>query len=236
MLDKDPSFKAPSRKHQPKGLTFLFEDRDIIVVDKSPGLLTMGTEREKENTAHFLLNDYIRKGNSRSRNRVYIVHRLDRETSGVLIFAKSEGAKEYLQDKWKNFSKKYFAVVHGKLAKPEGVFTSYLMENKAFRVYSTNDPNGKYAQTGYKVIRQSDLFSLVEVDLFTGRKHQIRVHFSEAGHPVAGDKIYGAADKSVKRLALHAASLTITHPFNGREMKFETDVPPYFKTLLKQRD
>lgn len=236
MHDQHPSFKAPSRKHQPKGLTFLYEDRDIIVVDKSPGLLTMGTEREKENTAHFLLNDYVRKGNSRSRNRVYIVHRLDRETSGVLIFAKSEKAKEYLQDKWKTFTKKYFAVVHGRLSKTEGMFTSYLMENKAFRVYSTNDPNGKFAQTGYKVIRQSDLFSLVEVDLFTGRKHQIRVHFSEAGHPVAGDKIYGTPDKNVKRLALHAASLVITHPFNGREMKFETDVPAYFKTLLKQSD
>jgi len=234
MEEQSSAFKAPSKKHQPKGLTILYEDRDILVVDKIQGLLTIGTEREKQNTAHFLLNEYVKKGNERSKNRVFIVHRLDRETSGILIFAKSEETKFYLQDHWNAFSKKYYAVVHGVLQDKEGVITSYLFENKVFRVYSVNDPNkGKFSETGYKVINESDKFSLLEINLFTGRKHQIRVHLSEMGHPVVGDKMYGNADKGAKRLALHCASLTIIHPFTHKEMSFETVIPPYFKTLVQ---
>lgn len=227
-------FKAPPKKYQPKGLTILYEDADIIVVDKIQGLLTIGTDREKEKTAHFLLNDYVRKGNERSRNRVFIVHRLDRETSGVLIFAKNEETKIYLQDYWQEFSKKYVAVVHGRLRDKEGVITSNLLENKAFRVYSVKDPNkGKFSKTGYRVLKESDKYSLLEVNLFTGRKHQIRVHLSEKGHPVVGDKIYGGADSDTKRLALHASSLTIIHPYTQKEISFTTEIPAYFKTLVK---
>ena len=234
MEGKRDFFNKASVKHQPKGLSILYEDREILVVDKIAGLLTIGTEREKQKTAHFLLNDYVRKGNERSRNRVFIVHRLDRDTSGILIFAKSENTKRYLQDHWKEFSKTYFTVVHGKLNEKEGVITSYLMENKAFRVYSVNDTDkGKFSKTGYKVIRESDQYSLLEITLFTGRKNQIRVHLSEMGHPVAGDKIYGMADKGIKRMALHSASLTITHPFTHQEMSFTTEIPLYFKTLVK---
>jgi RluA family pseudouridine synthase len=233
MQEQNSAFKAPSKKHQPKGLTILYEDQDILVVDKVPGLLTMGTEREKEKTAHFLLNEYVKKGNQRSRNRVFIVHRLDRETSGILIFAKSEKTKFFLQDRWKDFTKKYFAVVHGKFKDKEGVITSYLLENKAFRVYSVNNPEqGQFAKTGYKVMRESERYSLLEINLFTGRKNQIRVHLSEEGHPVVGDKTYGK-DKGVQRLALHSGSLTIIHPFTNKEMTFETEVPAYFKTLVK---
>lgn len=234
MQKQRPSFKSPPKKHQPRGLTIIYEDRDIIVVDKTEGLLTMGTDREKEKTAHFLLNEYIKQGNTRSRNRVFIVHRLDRETSGILIFAKNEKAKFYLQERWKEFSKNYVAVVHGNLANQEGVLTSYLFENKAFRVYSVNDPyKGKLSKTGYRVINESDKFSLLEINLYTGRKHQIRVHFSEIGHPVVGDNIYGSANDEAKRLALHATSLTITHPITNREMSFETEIPVYFKSLIK---
>lgn len=234
MEEKGSSFKKPSKKHQPNGLSILYEDRDILVVDKIAGLLTIGTEREKQKTAHFLLNDYVKKGNARLRNRVFIVHRLDRDTSGILLFAKNENAKRYLQDHWKEFSKTYFTVVHGKLKDKEGVVTSYLMENKAFRVYSVNDSDkGKLSKTGYKVMKESDEYSLLEIQLFTGRKNQIRVHLSELGHPVAGDKIYGMADKGMKRLALHSASLTITHPFTHKEMSFTTEIPLYFKTLVK---
>lgn len=234
MQEKNIAFKAPSKKHQPKGLTILYEDRDIIVVDKVEGLLTIGTEREKEKTAHFLLSEYVKKGSERSRNRVFIVHRLDRETSGILIFAKNEETKFHLQDMWKEFSKKYVAVVHGKLREKEGVITSYLVENKVFRVYSIKDPDkGKFSKTGYKVLKESNNFSLLEIDLFTGRKHQIRVHLSERGHPVVGDKVYGNGDKGAKRLALHAASLTILHPYSNKEMSFETEIPLYFKTLVK---
>lgn len=226
--------KAPPKKYQPKGLTILYEDEDILVVDKIQGLLTIGTDREKEKTAHYLLNDYVRKGNERSRNRVFIVHRLDRETSGVLIFAKNEETKNYLQDYWQEFSKTYVAVVHGRLQKKEDIITSYLLENKAFRVYSVKDPDkGKFSKTGYKVLKESDKFSLLEIYLFTGRKHQIRAHLSEEGHPVVGDKIYGGANKETKRLALHASSLTIIHPYSQKEMSFETEIPSYFKTLVK---
>jgi RluA family pseudouridine synthase len=234
MQEENSSFKSPSKKHQPKGLTILYEDRDILVVDKIHGLLTIGTEREKERTAHFLLNEYVKKGNSRSRNRVFIVHRLDRETSGILIFAKHEEAKAYLQDGWHDFSKKYLAVVHGKLPDQEGIIGSYLMENSVFRVFSVNDPDkGKYARTGYKVLKESSEYTLLEIDLFTGRKHQIRVHLSEDGHPVVGDKLYGKGEKGAQRLALHSASLTITHPHTHKEMTFETGIPKYFKALVK---
>lgn len=234
MSEKSPSFHKPSKKHQPRGLSILYEDRDILVVDKVCGLLTIGTEREKEQTAYFLLTDYVKKGNERSRSRIFIVHRLDRDTSGILIFAKSEQAKNFLQDNWKEFEKKYYAVVHGQLQKKEGEIESYLVENKVYRVYSVRDPEkGKYSKTGYSVIQESEKFSLLEINLFTGRKNQIRVHLSDLGHPVAGDKIYGVADKGMKRLALHSFSLTIRHPFTNKEMNFSTGIPFYFKSLVR---
>ncbi len=232
MQEKRKIFKKPSKKHQPKGLTILYEDQDIIVVNKIEGLLTVSTDREKEKTAYFHLTDYVRKGNSRSKNRVFIVHRLDRETSGVLVFAKNEKVKRYLQDNWKDFSKTYFAVVQGKLQEKEGIISSYLAENSAHRVFSSKDPEqGKFSKTGYKVLKESGKYSLLKIILYTGRKHQIRVHLSEKGHSVAGDKMYGKANKGIKRLGLHAASLTITHPFTNEEMTFETDIPIYFKSL-----
>lgn len=227
-------FKRPPKKYAPKGLTILFEDRDILVVNKINGLLTISSEREKENTAHYILNDYVQKGNPKSRNRVFIVHRLDQDTSGVLVFAKSENAKHYLQDQWSGFTKSYVAVVNGTLREKEGVISSYLSESNAFKVYSVNDPvNGKLAKTGYQVIKESGRYSMLEVNLFTGRKHQIRVHFAEMGHPVAGDKVYGKKDREVKRLALHASTLTISHPFTKEKMTFEAPLPAYFNTLMK---
>ncbi len=234
MQEHASSFKKPSRKHQPKGLTILYEDHDILVVDKTDGLLTIGTEKEKQKTAYFLLNDYVKKGNDRSRNRVFIVHRLDRDASGILIFAKNDHAKRFLQDQWSGFMKKYVTVVHGRLEEKEGEISSYLFENKNFRVYSVNDPDkGKFSKTAYKVIKESSTYSLLEINLITGRKNQIRVHLSEMGHPIVGDKIYGQADKEIKRLALHSSSLTITHPYSHKEITFETAIPLYFKTLLK---
>lgn len=233
MQTKRSAFKRPSKKHEPKGLTILYEDQDILVVNKINGLLTIGTTGEREKTAHFLLNDYVKKGNSRSKNRVFIVHRLDRETSGVLVFAKNERVKRYLQDEWKSFSKTYFAVVHGQLDEKEGTITSYLTENSVHRVFSVEDEKkGKLSETAYKVIQATSKFSLLEINLLTGRKHQIRVHFSEKGHPVAGDKMYGKVEKGMKRLALHAASLTLQHPYTKEKMTFKTTAPTSFKTLL----
>lgn len=228
------TLKPNLAKHQPKGLSILHEDQDIVVINKNSGLLTMGTDREKQKTAYYLLTDYVRKGNPRSRNRVFIVHRLDRDTSGVLVFAKTEWAKRFLQDNWQEFDKKYVAVVHGKLADKEGIITSYLAENRAFRMYSVNNPDkGKFSKTGFKVLRENAGFSLLEIELFTGTKNQIRVHFAEKGHPVAGDKIYGTDEKGIKRLALHSFSLTIIHPFTKKRMTFETEVPSYFYQLVR---
>jgi len=163
------------------------------------------------------------------------VHRLDRDSSGVIVFAKNENAKRYLQKEWHGFKKKYYAVVHGTLPKKEGVITSYLAENRAHKMYSVDDPKkGKLARTGYKVLRESKKYSLLEIDLLTGRKNQIRVHFSEKGSPVAGDKMYGEKEKGIKRLTLHAASITILHPDTKKKMTFEAKVPAYFESLVNK--
>jgi len=225
----------PAGRHQPRGLPILYEDRDIIVVVKPVGLLTVGTDREKSRTVHYLLNDYVRKGNPKSRNRVYVVHRLDKDTSGVLVFAKSEQAKQFLQENWENTEKHYLAIVHGRLTAREGTISSYLAENKALRVYSTHDAaKGKLARTAYEVSEESERFSLVDVLLLTGRKHQIRVHFADMGHPVAGDRKYGERDIGIKRLGLHARSISFTHPFTRKQVTFDTGVPEDFIRLFRR--
>lgn len=225
--------KRPAAKHQPKGLTVLHEDDHVIVVEKPCGLLTMGTDRDKSRTVHAILNDYVRRGNPRSKNRVYIVHRLDRDTSGILILAKSETAKIYLQGNWQDTEKRYLAVVHGQLAQKTGTISSYLTENSALTVYSTPDPSqGKLSQTEYAVLKESRGFSLLEIHLLTGRKHQIRVHLSEKGHPVVGDKKYGKASDAFGNLALHARSLSFTHPVSGKRLSFATSVPDFFTRLV----
>lgn len=227
-------FKSPPKKYHPKGMSILYEDHDIVVVDKSEGLLTVRTERIKDNTALHHLNMYVRKGNLKSNKQVLVVHRLDKDTSGVLIFAKTPAAKAYLMDEWKNFTKIYYAIIDGILPEKEGIITSYLAENSAHRMYSVNDPQkGKLARTGYKVLKESKRFSLLEIRLHTGKKNQIRVHFAEKGYPVAGDKVYGKPSKGIKRLTLHSASLTITHPYTKEPMTFEKRMPPYFDTFFK---
>lgn len=225
--------KRSGKKRQPGGMIILHEDREILVVVKPAGLLTVGTDRDKTRTAHYLLNDYVRKGDPKSRNRVYVVHRLDQDTSGVLLFAKSEEAKKFLQEHWDSTDKVYLAIVHGHLTAKEGTISTSLVENAAQRVYSTPDAaKGKLSTTEYKVLQEARGFSLVEIHLLTGRKHQIRVHFAEKGHPVVGDKKYGTGDPVSKRLALHARSLTFTHPFNGRTLTFDTGMPEEFVRLI----
>lgn len=231
----------------PRGLTILYEDDDILVVDKPAGLLTIATEREKARTAYYALTDYVRKGNPRSRKRLFIVHRLDRETSGVLVFAKTEDAKFRLQNRWDEASKHYLALVHGRVERPSGTITSYLAENRAHLVYSTNDATaGKPSTTAYRVLRQTEWFSLLEVDLLTGRKHQIRVHLAEIGHPVVGDDKYGrpggsrgrqAPRKSLRRadrLALHAKSISFPHPVSGEQLTFEAPLPQIFERFFRR--
>lgn len=226
--------KPPPKKHQPRGLRILHEDPEILVVDKASGLLTVSSASEREKTAFYLLNDYVRKGVAKSRNRVFVVHRLDRDTSGLLVFAKSEAAKLFLQDQWQSFQKMYYAVVEGRPSPPQGEISSYLAENSAHVVYSSpHAKDGKLAKTAYRVISQTAKFSLLEVDLLTGRKNQIRVHMADKGHPVAGDLKYGAQQKGLKRLCLHSASLSLRHPRTKAEMRFRTEAPDYFKLLTR---
>ena len=225
--------KRTPAKYHPTGLTVIHEDKDIIVVEKPCGLLTIGTDRDKTRTVHTILNDYVRKGDPRSRNRAYIVHRLDRETSGILILAKSETVKIFLQDHWQETEKRYLTIVHGSVSPKTDTISSYLTENSAFTVYSTSDPTaGKLSHTEYTVLKETRGFSLLEIHLLTGRKHQIRVHLSEKGHPVVGDKKYGKRNDSHGTLALHARSLSITHPVNGKRMTFETAIPEFFTRLV----
>ena len=217
----------------PHGLAILYEDRDIVVVDKPAGLLTMGTDSDKTRTAYYYLTDYVRKGYSKSRERIFIVHRLDRETSGVVIFAKNFESKAWLQDNWQATTKKYLAVVHGQCAKSSETVTTYLAENKAHIVYSTTDKKlGKLSTTGYQVLRQTRDFALLELDLLTGRKHQIRVHLAEIGHPVVGDDKYGKRDRDRSRMALHARSVSFQHPFIRERLTIESPVPGYFDQLV----
>lgn len=220
------------KRHQPRGLTILFEDRDIMVVDKSAGLLTIATDDEQTRTAYHLMTDYVRKGCGKSRERIFIVHRLDRETSGVLVFARTEDAKRKMQANWDQTEKIYLAAVHGQLARKAGTISSYLAENAAFRVYSTNNPaKGLLSHTAYKVIRETSRHSLLEVRLLTGRKNQIRVHLAEEGHPILGDCKYGLKQDPYRQLALHARSISIDHPFSGKRMTFEAELPAHFERL-----
>jgi tRNA pseudouridine32 synthase/23S rRNA pseudouridine746 synthase/23S rRNA pseudouridine1911/1915/1917 synthase len=221
--------KTRRRKHQPRGQIILCEDRDVIVVDKAPGLLTMGTDKEKVQTAYYGLTDYVRKGNPKSAARVFIVHRLDREVSGILVFARSALAKKSLQDQWADVEKHYLALVHGTPPQPEGVFTSYLVEDGVQRVYSSSDPQrGKLAHTAYRLLGTADGISLLEIKLLTGRKHQIRVHLADHNLPILGDTKYGRKRSSERRLGLHARSIAFKHPHSGEPCYFETRFPHYF--------
>jgi RluA family pseudouridine synthase len=164
---------------------------------------------------------------------VFVVHRLDRETSGVLVFAKSEAAKVRLQSAWDETEKKYLAVVHGRCQKSEETITTYLAENKAHVMYSTTDAaKGKLSHTAYKVLKQTKAFALLEVNLLTGRKNQIRVHLAGIGHPIVGDGKYGIQKDACAGLALHALSICFMHPFNGRRMTFTANAPAYFHKLV----
>jgi RluA family pseudouridine synthase len=227
----------PKTRPLARGLMILYEDRDILVVDKPAGLLTVGTDREKSRTAYFILTNYVRKGRPRSRDRVFIVHRLDRESSGILIFAKTQQAKLRLQGQWNETEKKYLAVVHGKCKNSSDTISTYLAENKAQVVYSTSDTaKGKLSHTAYKVLRQTKDYALLEVDLLTGRKNQIRVHLAGIGHPIVGDKKYGKGGGSYKYLALHARTISFKHPTSGEPLTFVAKVPGYFSKLVGKID
>ncbi len=225
--------KQSTRKHLSRGVELLYEDEALLAVDKPAGLLTVSTPTEKVKTAQAVLTEYIRKGSAKSRKQIFTVHRLDQWTSGVLIFAKSQDIKDRLQEQWKDTEKTYVTVVYGHLSPKEGVITSYLAENARFVVYSTTDAKkGKLAQTGYKVVMENEQFSLLEINLLTGRKNQIRVQMADKGHPVVGDRKYGKEKDSYRQLALHAKSVRFSHPVSGEPVTVEAPVPAYFRDLM----
>ena len=198
----------------------IYEDRDIVVIDKPAGLLTTHTRlpgraaREAQTTTENCLNDYVRKGQSKSRRRVWLVHRLDRDTSGVMRFAKDERRADAIRDRWNELTEKtYRARVEGRIEEDSGFFESYLRDDpRSMKVSSVKDPSaGKFARTEWRKLSADAGSTLVEVALKTGRKNQIRVHFSEAGHPVVGDVKYGA--KKARGLCLRAVRLVFVHPF-----------------------
>ena len=227
-----PSSRPVPRRHRPRGLEILHEDRDLFVVNKESGVLTIATQRDEAFTAENVMNDYVRKGCARSSKHVYLVHRLDRETSGVLIFAKSEEAQQKLKANWKNNEKLYLAAVHGHLKEKTGLFSSYLVENDDLFVRSVSDPRiGKFSQTAYTVVKETPKLSFVKIKLLTGRRNQIRVQFADQGHPLVGDSRYGTNDPFRERLCLHAKSIAFDHPHTGKRLFFDTPIPEVFSRL-----
>lgn len=222
---------AAQKQSELMGISILHEDEDIIVIDKDPGVLSIAGGHSVELTAHKQLNILAKQENKGS--RVYVVHRLDRDTSGVMVFAKQETVKKTLQENWQDMVKerKYTALVEGEVAKEEGTISSWLTENpKSFKVHSSHrDNGGQHAVTHYKKIRSNEETSLLEVELETGRKNQIRVHMADIGHPVVGDKKYGSTTNPLKRLGLHATSLAFIHPTTGKLVRYTSPVPKSFR-------
>lgn len=213
-------------------IRIVFEDKDILVIDKPQGLLTMSTERERSKTAYASLRAYL--NGKRPPEKLFIVHRLDRDASGLLVFAKSPESKERLQDQFKDHSagRRYVAVVEGRVKPDTFTVSSYLTENAAYRVYSTpNKTAGALAVTHVRVLSRQRESTMLEVRLETGRKHQIRVHLAEHGHPIVGDKDYGSRTNPIRRLALHGAHLTFKHPVTGSLMDFDCPHPKAFDTI-----
>lgn len=216
-------------------MQLVYEDDDIIVVNKGYGLLSVGTgNAKKELTAYNILKDYVKDVDPRQ--KVFVVHRLDRATSGLMMFAKTPEAQEAMQHNWNNMvlGRKYVAVLEGNLKEDEGVVKSYLGETSKFEVYSTSEPGEglRLATTRFKVLGRGNGYTLVEFSLDTGRKNQIRVHAKELGHPIAGDRKYGAKSSPINRLALHARTLRFAHPVTRRDMLFETPIPAKFLKMV----
>jgi 23S rRNA pseudouridine1911/1915/1917 synthase len=223
--------RTPQEVHYPD-MKILFEDEYLIVIEKEAGLLSIATDKEIEKTAYSMLSHHVKKEDPK--NKIFVVHRLDRETSGVMLFAKNQEIQFQLQEEWKTtiMERTYLAVVEGSFEVDHGTITSFLRESKALIVYSSQDPEkGQRAITHYKVLKQRNDFALLEVNLETGRKNQIRVHMQDIGHSIVGDKKYGAITSPLRRLGLHAQILSFRHPKTGMIVRFETPVPPRF---LKQ--
>lgn len=231
MLTKGMVINIETKNKSSLPFDVLYEDNYIIVVNKPAGLLTISTAKEKEKTLYHYVSSYLKEKNKS--NKVFIVHRLDKETSGVVVFAKDEKTKNMLQKDWNSLVsvREYTAVVHGLMPKKSARLVDKLMETKTNLVYITKKQNGKEAITNYKVIKENSKYSLLKINIETGRKNQIRVQLENIGNPIVGDNKYGEKD-DMKRLYLHANKLKMFYPIMKKEMEFKTEVPVEFKHLI----
>ena len=213
-----------------KKLDILYEDKYIIVVNKPSGLLTIATSKEKEKTLFHYVYEYLKQKNKN--NKVFIVHRLDKDTSGIVILAKDEKTKFYLQDNWEKFKRGYVAVVYGK-TNEKGVLKNYLSETKTHLTYIVNDKSGKLAITEYEKVLENKKYTMLYLNLKTGRKNQIRVQLANISNPIVGDKKYGIKKDPIRRMALHSNYLSFIHPKTKKEVVIDIDIPNCFINLLK---
>ena len=215
-------------------LSIIHEDDELIVINKTSGLISVASEKESEKTAFRLVSEHVQHNDANA--RVFVVHRLDEDTSGVLIFAKNPMLKEALQKDWNTIVKKrgYYAIVEGILEEEQGTVKSFLHKTKTNMMYSGHkSKDGQYAETEYKVVKSNDKYTLVDVNIKTGRKNQIRVHMNDLGHPVVGDKKYGVKNSEAVRLMLHAYELQFIHPLTNKLVKFKANTPKSFEELMK---
>ncbi len=223
-------------KHAEEKLPIIYEDEDFIVLDKPSGLLSIASDKEKCKTAYRLLTDYVQSKDRH--NRIFVVHRLDEDTSGVLVVAKNAKLRDALQENWQSLVKArgYYAIVEGKMKEKEGTLTNFLKENANNMMYITDDKkHGKLCVTHYKVMNELDGYSLLEVHIDSGRKNQIRVQLGHTGHYVIGDDKYGEPKNPLNRLGLHAYELVLVHPFNHKTYEFRAKIPDEFKTMFPDK-
>ena len=234
-----PGFKVSISKHKSNNtfknryINIIYEDRWLIVIEKKIGILSMAAGHSSLNVKS-VLDDYFHK--TRQRCTAHVVHRLDRDTSGLMVYAKDIETEQILEHNWHDivYDRRYVAVVSGEMEENEGTISNWLKDNQAYITYSSPyDNGGKYAITHFHVLDRTTEHSLVEYKLETGRKNQIRVHSADMGHPVCGDVKYGNGDDPIHRLCLHAYLLCFTHPITGERMEFETMIPADFRRLFK---
>lgn len=220
-----------------KGLTIVYEDESLIVIDKEAGILSVSTDREKSRTVYNALNEYVKKS---SRNaRIFVLHRLDREMSGLMVFAKNVDVQSLFQIGWDKIVPvyNYAAVVYGDVEPQSGTITSWFTENQNFVVFSSpNDNGGLKAVTKYKTVKSNKRYSLLNFELETRRKNQVRVHMQSINHPVVGDKKYGATSNPIKRIALHAQDMVLVHPVSKMKLEFKSNVPKKMMDLLSDKE
>jgi 23S rRNA pseudouridine1911/1915/1917 synthase len=218
-----------------KGIKIVFEDDYLVVIDKEPGLLSIATETEKRETAYSIVSNYIKRENHEA--RIFVLHRLDRETSGLMMFAKNEKVQEIMQKKWDQLitARTYQAVVEGEVDPKSGTVKSWLTENKNFKMFSSpKDNGGQLAITHYETLETNGRYSLLSLKLDTGRKNQIRVHLESLGHPIVGDKKYGSTQNPLRRMALHAYELSFIHPITSIGLEFKSLIPAKMKIIVER--